>query len=75
MLKIGIQINQSTGGLVIETPHPLQYELRNSLNKLIVTGNKLGQPTLTIDVQRLIPGDYTLKLYIQGQTLVKKITL
>ena len=75
MLVIGIYINQSRAGLVIETPHPLQYELRNSQGKLIVTGNKLMQPTLTIDVQRLTQGDYTLKLHIQGQNVVKKITL
>ena len=75
MLKIGIYLNQSTTGLVIETEHPLQFELRNSEGKLLVTGNKLHQPSITVDIQRLEKGAYTLKMYIQGQTVYKTIDL
>lgn len=75
MLKIGIYINQSKTGLVIETAYPLQFELRNCAGKLIVTGNKLLQPLVTINIKRLASGTYTLTIYIEGQTVFKTIEL
>jgi len=75
MHKIGIKIDPSGSFLVIETPCELQFELRDSAGKLLILGNKLRQPSVSINIKRLAKGSYTLKLYVEGEQVFKTIEL
>ena len=75
MHKIGISINAPLKLLIIETPAALQFDLCDSSGNLLVTGNKLHQPSISINIARLAKGTYTLKLYIDGEQLYKTIEL
>jgi len=75
MHRIGIYIDPSGSFLIIETPSALQFELRDSNDKLLITGNKLRQPSLSISIKRLIKGSYTLKITIDGEVVSKTIEL
>jgi len=75
MHKIGIYTDPSGFFLIIETPVELQFELRDGNGKLLITGNKLRQPSVSINIKRLAKGSYTLKLNIDGQQVFKTIEL
>ena len=75
MHKIGIYIDPSKSFLIIETPAELAFELRDSNEKLLVAGNKLKQPSVSISIKRLGKGNYTLKLTIDDQEVYKTIEL
>jgi len=75
MHKIGIYINTPLGLLVIETPAALQFELCDSSGNLLITGNKLHQPSISVNIARLAKGSYTLKLQVDGEQLYKTIEL
>jgi hypothetical protein len=75
MQRIGIYIDPSGSSLVIETSSELQFELRDGNDKLLITGNKLGQPSVSINIKRLAKGSYTLKLYVEGQHVYKSIEI
>lgn len=75
MHKIGINTDPSGSFLIIETPGELQFELRDAAGKLLITGNKLRQPSVSINIKRLGKGTYVLKLNIDGEQVYKTIEL
>jgi hypothetical protein len=75
MQKIGIYTDPSRSLLIIETPSALQFELRDSSDKLLITGNKLRQASLSINIKNLAKGSYTLKINIDGGQVYKTIEL
>jgi len=75
MQKIGISIDTQNSLLVIETPGEFQFELRDSEGKLLITGNKLQQPSISINIKRLAKGSYQLIITIYGEKVVKTIEL
>ena len=75
MHKIGIYIDPTRSFLIIETPSALQFELRDGAGKLLITGNKLRQPSVSISIKRLSPGAYTLMLIVDGEHVYKTIEL
>ena len=75
MHKIGIYINAPLRLLIIETPAALQFELCDSNGNLLVTGNKLQQPNISVDISRLAKGSYVVKLHVDGEQLYKTIEL
>ena len=75
MHKIGIHTDEAKSLLIIETPSELQFELRDGNDKLLVTGNKLHQPSVSINIKRLAKGTYTLKINVDGQQVYKTVEL
>ena len=75
MHKIGIRIDTQNSLLVIETPAELQFELRDTEDKLLITGNKLRQPYINVSIKRLAKGSYKLILTIEGEKVFKTIEL
>ncbi|HVX48783.1 MAG TPA: T9SS type A sorting domain-containing protein [Chitinophagaceae bacterium] len=75
MQKISIYTNASHTLLIIDTPVELKFELRDNNGKLLVTGNKLNQPSIAVNIQRLTKGAYLLTIFMEGETLQKKLDL
>lgn len=75
MYKIGIHVDTAKSLLVIETSAELEFELRDSKGNLLVTGNKLQQPSVSINIKRLPKGTYRLALNIDGEQVYKAIEL
>ncbi len=75
MQKIGIRTDPARSLLIIETPSELQFELRDSTGKLLVTGNKLRQLSISINIKRLPKGTYTLHITVDGEQIYKTIEL
>jgi len=75
MQRISIYTDPEKKLLIIETPFTLQFELRDIAGKLLVTGNKLKQPSIGINIKPFIKGTYTLKIIIDGQQEYKIVEL
>ena len=75
MDKIGIYTDSAGEFLIIETPSEIQFELSDAARKLLVTGNKLQQPYVRINIKNLLPGNYLLKINYEGLTLYQRISI
>jgi len=75
MNKIGIYTDPSKTFLIIETRAELAFELLDHNEKLLITGNKLQQPSISINIKRLPKGSYTLRISIDGERVYKTIEL
>ena len=75
MDKINLYTQEEGAYLIIETALELQFELRDENRKLIMTGNKLQQPAVKLDIRQLVRGKYLLRLDYEGLTIFKWIDL